>query len=145
TVPGTPTKIGGLLVWNNRLYGTLNAFYDGSDAQVATHFSRPLNLSTNGDVRGPYRVYSPTVTEPGLKAHLYAGWLAVIPQAWRALFLGSALTGNCCVNLVSSESFGPAAFSWDPDNLTNNQTVTTQFYYPQSNQLMPWASTNPVW
>src|SRR5262249_45013375 len=62
-----------------------------------------------------------------------------------ALFQGSALTGNCCVNLVSFESFGPDAFSWDPDNLTNNQTIITQFYYPASNPLMPWASTNPVW
>jgi hypothetical protein len=133
------------MVWNGRLYGTVNAYYDGNNLQVLSHFSRPLNLSTRGDVRGPFRVYSPNVNEPGMKSHVYAGWLAIIPSAWRALFTGSAITGNCCVNLASYQSNGPDAFAWNPDGLTANQTVVTEFYYPPSDPLAVWNTENPDW
>ncbi len=150
TIAGTPTKIRGLLVWNNRLYGTLNSYYDGTNSQTVSHFSRPVNLSMKGDVRGPYAVSAPNVLAPngpdaGLKTHVYAGWLALIPQAWRALFQGSALTGNCCGPLVTFQSSGPDAFAWDPNQLQNNQLLVTQFYYPPSHPIAGWASTNPVW
>jgi hypothetical protein len=144
-VPGTPTKIGGLVVWNQRLYGTLYAYYDGGNLQTLSHFSRPLNLSTTGDVAGPFRVFAPDVTNPALKARLYSGWLAIIPDAWRMLLGGNVLTGACCINISSGSSNGPAAFAWLPDQLGPNQTVLTNFYYPPDHPLGVWNSQNPLW
>jgi hypothetical protein len=71
--------------------------------------------------------------------------MAIVPQAWRNLFGGPALTGECCINISSGSSNGPAAFSWNPDNLAANETVTTQFYYPPQQPLGVWNSQNPYW
>jgi hypothetical protein len=144
-VPGTPTKIGGLLVWKNRLYGTLFAYYDANDKQVLSHFSRPVDLSVTGNVAGPFRVYAPDVTLPYLKARLYSGWMAIVPPPWRTLLGGDVITGACCNNISSGSSNGPAAFAWQPDSLAANQTVVTNFYYPNTNPLAVWNTQNPYW
>lgn len=53
---GGGTKIGGYLVYNGNLHVTAFAHYDASAQQSSSHFVRPLNLATSGQVQGPFKL-----------------------------------------------------------------------------------------
>jgi hypothetical protein len=123
---GTGTwKVGGTLVYKSRLLFTKFIFYDADNTQRLTHFSRPLTLSS-GSVTGPSRVGS---DKPGY----YSGYMGTVPDEWQAILGGPALTGNCCLSIISRTSYGPAAASFDPDALGN---ATTLVAYPQDHQTL---------
>ena len=87
-------RIGGQLVLNNQLYLSDYTYYDGDYTQVTSHFARLLNLSTKGQLKGPYRVG--TAGEG-----FVSGYMTQIPTEWQSLFGGPALTGNCCLSIIS--------------------------------------------
>ena len=124
---GTGTlRIGGNLVYNNRLYTTAFVYYDANGSQTLSHFNRPLSLSASGVV-GPYRV-GPA------GAGIYSGYMTVIPQEWRAKLGAPALTGNCCLSILSRTSYGPSVSAWDPENSTPN--AVTLVDYDQAHETL---------
>ena len=84
------------LIWNGRLYVSMYGYYDAGNKQQLSHFNRPLTLSTTGDVRGPFGLYSDV--PPPLGARMYSGWMAILPMSFRALLGGGVVVGQCCVN-----------------------------------------------
>ena len=124
-------KLGGMLVLSNSLVITGFSFYDGSGTQALSHFMRPLSLSTKGQVVGPYRVGS-------LGGGFYAGYMGVIPAEWQAALGGSAITGQCCLSVISRTSYGPAAFAFNPT--VTGQTASSLLYYTGSNPLEPYGA-----
>lgn len=129
-------KIGGHLVYNGKLYVSAFAYYDGDGTQSASHFVRPLSLSTSGQVQGPVRVGS---QYPGF----VSGYMTPIPQEWRAHFGGPALTGNCCIAIAGIQSNGPAVSVFDPENIGRVSPVpaTPVLGYPYGNILGPGETT----
>ena len=123
-------KIGGHLVYNGNLYVTGWSYYDGSGTQNASHFRRPLNLSSSGQVVGPVRVGS---QYPGF-VH---GYMTLIPPEWRASFGGPALTGHGGAAIDSLQSAGPAASVFDPEKIgtVNPVPATPVVGYPLANSL----------
>ena len=49
-------KIGGLLSYQEKLYVSAYAYYDGGGTQVLSHFVSGLDLGTLSEIGGPYRV-----------------------------------------------------------------------------------------
>ena len=132
-------NLAGLVVQGDRLYGTGSVFYDASNSQVLSHFSHSTNLAQSSFV-GMSQVW-----DTG-KAGYVAGYLAEIPGEWQSLLGGSALTGQCCIPIVTRTSFGPAAFAWDPPSIAVNSAIpaTPLLYYTQANQTLgPWDGSNP--
>lgn len=129
-------KIGGELVYGNALIVSVYSYYDANGTQSTSHFVRPLTLSTTGQVRGPFRVGS---QYPGF----VSGYMALIPPDWRQLFGGPALTGNCCLNIISLQSNGPAASVFDPALLgtTNPLPAIPVVGYPHAYPLGPGGTT----
>ena len=130
-------KIGGLLPYAGNLYVSAYAYYDGSASQVLSHFVSGLDLDVQGDVRGPYRVGS-------LKAGYVSGYMALVPFAWQTALGGPALTGQCCIAIVTRTSLGPALFSMDPLDIgtKNPAPATPLVYYPDTHPLGAWNGTN---
>jgi hypothetical protein len=130
-------KIGGQLVYNNKLYVSAYSYYDGASTQSSSHFVRPTSLSTTGQVSGPVRVGS---QYPGF----VSGYMTHIPSEWQSLFGGPALTGNCCLAIVSVQSSGPAASVFNPSNVgvSNPVPATPVVGYPYSHPLADWGTTN---
>ncbi len=124
-------KLGGMLALSDRLIITGFSFYDGAGTQAVSHFSRPLSLTTTGQVTGPYRVGS-------LGGGFYAGYMGVIPAEWQAALGGTALTGQCCLSVISRTSYGPAVFAFDPTSA--GPTASSLLYYPGSNPLEPYGA-----
>ena len=119
-------RIGGSLVYKNRLYITGFVFYDADNAQRSSHFSRPLTLS-NSEVTGPIRVGSQGVG-------FHSGYMGSIPVEWQTQFGGPALTGNCCLSIISRTSYGPAVSVFDPESTA--QTATSLVHYTQDHQTL---------
>ena len=123
-------QIGGYLVYNNQLVISAFTYYDGSGTQNASHFIRPLSLSTPNAATGPFRLGS---QYPGF----VSGYMTPIPQDWQSLLGGPAATGNCCLNIISEQSNGPALSVFNPGDLGSQNTVPVKpiLGYPYSNPL----------
>ena len=133
-------NIGGQVVYDGNLIVSVDSYYDGSGTQNSSHFVRPLNLSTLGQVRGPYRVGA---QYPGY----VSGYMAPIPSEWQAAFGGPAITGNCCLAIASIQSNGPAISVFDPAQLgvTSVTPATPLLGYPISNPLGAWSGNNGLY
>ena len=130
------TYLGGLLAWGNKLIGSSYIYYDGSGSARLSHFTHSTTLS-QPSFQGMYAVGT---LNPGF----YNGYMANIPVAWQSAFGGPALTGQCCIPIISRTSFGPAAFVFNPDDVgvANPVPATPLVYYPQSNQTLgTWGNT----
>jgi hypothetical protein len=121
----TERRIGGNLVYRDKLYVTGFVFYDAEGAQRRSHFSRPLALDS-GEVAGPLRA-------GGLATGFYSGYMGLIPAAWQERLGGPALTGNCCLSIISRTSYGPAAFAFDPENIGKAEPLV---YYTADRQTL---------
>jgi hypothetical protein len=110
---GSECVLGGLLVWNGRLIGTTYAAYDAAKSTERSHFVSGLTLATGGDFQGYF-----TMTVPALATTSFVdGYMGTIPAEWQTLLGGPALTGNCCISIISRTSYGPAAFVFNPDEV----------------------------
>ena len=140
TTGGDNNKVGGQLVYARRLYGSVYIYYDASDSQVVSHWMRRSTSLARGPVKGLYQV-----GRQG--AGFVSGFMAAVPPGWRSLLGGAAITGNCCIPIISRTSFGPAAFSFDPGELSKANPVPDNalVYYPQEHPTLgAWdASWNP--
>src|SRR5688572_31039879 len=97
----------GLMVHGNRLYGTATIWYDATITQRVSHFSRSLQLN-QPSFSGWSSVWQAE------HVGLVSGFMASVPSEWQAKLGGPALTGQCCVSIVTRTSNGPAAFAFDP-------------------------------
>jgi hypothetical protein len=134
------TDVGGQLVLGGRLYGSVYVYYDATDSQVRSHWERPSTSLTRGRARGLFQV--------GTQGAGYvSGWMAAVPPEWQRALGGPAITGNCCIPIISRTSFGPAALSFDPFGLRPGRANPDHplVYYPQDHPALgPWdGSWNP--
>lgn len=137
TVDAGSIKVGGLLAFNNKLYGSAYSFYDANHSQTLSHFSSSLDLSIQGDAEGMFKVGD-------VMAGYVSGFMAHIPPEWQLLFGGPAITGNCCRSIITRTSFGPAAFVFNPSHVGQQSPVpaTPLVYYTPSDPLGAWDGTN---
>jgi hypothetical protein len=127
---GSPLLLGGYLVFNGKLFFDGYRYYDGSGCQTHSHFSRPLNLSTQGQVVGAAPLNS------GFKAGPVSGPMGMIPPEWQSLLGGPAIATQCCIPIIGRTSFGPDFYVWDPNALNVSGTPATP--------LMFYDSTHPL-
>lgn len=132
-------NLGGTLVWNGRLIVSAYSYYDADGSARFSHFASGLNLAQQGDVQGPYQVGT-------AGAGYVAGYMAVVPPEWRALLGGPALTGQCCLSIISRTSSGPSISVFDPDNVGRVSPVpsTVLLGYPLSNPLAANSAQNTL-
>ena len=121
--------VGGFLVWDNKLVGTVYGYYDAASVVELSHFTSGLTLSATGDFHGMYKVgEAPATANPAF----VDGYMTRIPADWQSQFGGPALTGNCCLSIISRTSLGPAASVFDPGRLgiDNPVAATPVLGYP---------------
>ena len=63
----------------------------------------------------------------------------------RIAAVGPALTGQCCLAIISRTSYGPAVSVFDPNDLGVKNPVPDipLLYYPASHPLADWSATSP--
>ena len=129
--------ISGLVVHNNRLYGSAQIYYDSGNDQRMSHYSRSLRLDERS-FTGWSSVWQAE------KTGYVSGFMAQIPRAWQAKLGGEIATGQCCIPIVSRTSFGPSAFAFDPTKIAKGAVVpaTPLLYYDSAHQTLgEWMNT----
>ena len=133
-------NITGLLVFGNRLLGAASIYYDANNSQRVSHFSRSLRLD-EPSFSGWSRVW-----DAG-RVGFVSGMMALVPREWQASLGGPAVTGQCCIPIVSRTSNGPAAFAFDPARIGQPAVgATPLLYYTLNNATLgPWEGSNPTY
>ena len=138
---GYGSVLAGLLVHGDRLYASGYIYYDGLNTQLVSHFSHSTNLS-EPSFRGMSQVW-----ETG-KAGFVGGYMANVPAQWQPLLGGPALTGQCCIPIVTRTSFGPAAFGFDPAGIGGNTALPASpllYYTKEHATLGPWEGASAMY
>jgi hypothetical protein len=139
-MPGNAVMLGGLLVIQGKLYGTAYIYYDANNDQRVSHYSRSPKLN-DASVTALQ-----SVGDPGMTGFV-SGYLAAVPDEWQPALGGQAITGQCCIPIVSRTSWGPDAFSWNPADLGSKKPVPDNallYYTGDHSTLGPWEGSNPV-
>jgi hypothetical protein len=135
------TTLAGLLVFDGRLLGTGLIFYDANNTQTVSHFMRPIDLAIRG-ATPMRRVWDEQ------RSGYVGGYMAAVPEEWQAALGGPAITGQCCVPIISRTSWGPAAFAWNPRELETSPALSARpllYYTGDHATLGPWNGSNPTW
>ena len=130
----------GLLVYRNRLIGAASIYYDANNNQRVSHFSRSL-LLRQPSFSGWSRVWNAG------RSGLVSGMMALVPSEWQAKLGGPAITGQCCIPIVSRTSYGPAAFAFDPAQVGQPTVPAQPLLYYDSNHttLGRWEDSNATY
>jgi hypothetical protein len=132
TIGSDESRIGGILPWGSGLIVSAYIYYDGAHVQQRSHFS-----VQNGSVSGPYQVGS-------AGAGFVSGYMTAIPPEWQGPLGGPALTGQCCIPIISRTSLGPAATVFDPSALSNQSKAVQVVGYPIDHPTLgTYEDTNP--
>jgi hypothetical protein len=139
-VGAAPVKVGGLLAYQGRLYLTAYVFFDANGSQRLSHYVSGLDLSAKGDTRGPFQVGS-------VGAGFVSGYFGLVPAAWRDALGGPVLNGQCCLNIITRTSFGPAAFAIDPAAIGGGASAPAVplVYYPAAHPLLEPGTKGDGW
>jgi len=129
---GGAKLLGGTLPWLGSLIVSAYVYFDAGNAQAASHFR--VQGST---VIGPVKVGR---ADTGL----VSGWMAPIPVEWQAPLGGPALTGQCCIPIISRTSSGPAASVFNPADIGVKSPVpaTQVVGYPWGNTTLGGPDSN---
>ncbi len=133
--------IDSFMVYGNRLYGTAFIYYDANNTQRASHYSRSLTLS-EPSFQGWSSVWQAD------KTGFVSGAMTHVPSEWQSLLGGPAVTGQCCIPIVTRTSWGPSAFAFDPARIGQSGTVAASplLYYTSANPTLgKWDDNNSVY
>ena len=133
-------NLNSLMVHGGRLYGTAFIYYDAMNTQRASHFSHSLNLN-EASFQGWTSVWQADRTG------FVSGAMAAVPDAWQALLGGPAITGQCCIPIVTRTSWGPSAFAFDPSQVGQSLAPASPLlYYNDAHPTLgPWDGGNDVY
>ncbi len=139
---GDLVNLGGLLVSNGKLYGTAYLYYDADGSQRASHYTRDLSLNAPS-FSGFHSLWQANLTG------FVSGYLATVPDDWQGALGGAAITGQCCIPIVSRTSWGPDAVSWNPSDVVGDieliPATPLVLYTADHPTLGQWDESNPVY
>jgi hypothetical protein len=133
--------LAGLLVYEGRLFGSAVIYYDATHTQTVSHFFRSLSL-VEKSASALHRVGDRGQTG------FVAGYMAAVPVEWRTLLGGTALTGQCCLPIISRTSLGPSAWVWDPRDLVKGSAAPARslvHYDADHPTLGAWRGSNATY
>lgn len=132
--------IGGLLPWEGSLVGAVYGYYDAGYEAKRSHFTSGAGFSVAGDFAGMYQVGTRNPAFVG-------GYMTPIPREWRSSLGGSALTGKCCVAIITRTSMGPSASAFEPQDLgaETPAPATMLVGYPSDHPTLgEWSNTETI-
>jgi len=142
-------NIGGMMIWKykgkdtdklkyeNWLIGSVFAYFDGAYQAVKSHFATSVKLSSSSS-QFSGMLQLGTTPSPVPQAGFIGGYMTPIPEKWQVALGGEALSGASGLAVVSRSSYGPAAFSFYPDELIEGKSPA------KATALLYYDSTHPT-
>ena len=132
-------SIGGLMMVDGQLVGTVYEYYDGNYSANVSHFRLDNQNIASANAEGLFRVGN-------LNAGFVAGYMAEVPTDWQKLLGTTHVTGQAALPVISRTSWGPGLFGFDPRTLSESGTTATPLvYYSSDHPLGTMEGTaNPL-
>ncbi|MBX7135011.1 MAG: Ig-like domain-containing protein [Fimbriimonadaceae bacterium] len=129
--------IGGLMVVDGQLIGTVFNTYDASGSVTLSHFKMSsLNLASSA-VTGLYQVGT-------MGGGMVGGYMTPVPSEWQSSLGAPYLTGQAAISILGRTSAGPSAFGFDPANFGTGVTPATPYlYYDEAHQTLGAGDSSP--
>lgn len=108
----------GLSVDSSNLYMTFLTNYNYNYASWV--FQRPKNLSTTGQVKGPFSITDASVWD---NSRAYSGYIAPVPATLQTKLGGPFIMGAIADSIANSTSDGPTMASFDPSSLSSLNSI----------------------
>ena len=125
SLTGNAGSPGGLLVYNNKLIGSAFGYYDANTDCYRSHFSANLDWATSGTGFSGFKKVGLNPVDPLVaNGGLVGGYMAHVPPEWQTALGYPALTGKGGVAVISRSSMGPAAWGFNPDDVTTTADAT---------------------
>jgi hypothetical protein len=121
--------LGGLLVDGGKLIITLHALYSAI-TNGAWFWRRPLNLSTTGQLEGPFAVADATYRN---NPRCYAGYVTTVPTALQSKLGGTHICGLAAQSIDANTSDGPAIASFNLSDFTASAANSKQGAFVAAN------------
>lgn len=140
-ITGEGVSLSGLIVLDRKLIGSAVIYYDATNAQSVSHFSRPIRLNENTATKFV------RVGQRG-RTGFVAGYMAAVPPEWQSLLGGAFVTGQCCLPIISRTSWGPSAFVFNTAEIEAGKDATAHplvYYDSDHPELGPWEGSNPTY
>ncbi len=131
-------KVGGILPLTDGLILNMYVYYDGEGKQRVSHFKLPtFDLTRKDLLQGPSQVGDG-------RAGFVDGWMPPIPSEWQSFFGATALTGQCCLSIITRTSHGPSVSTFDPTAVGAPIVPATRVLgYPFDHPTLgQWGETN---
>ena len=123
--------LGGLIVYGHELIGDIYGYYDAAYTVAYSHFTSGLTVGTNFSA-----IYN---IAPQVNPGYVAGPMTYVPVQYASMLRGNVLTGQYGIPIISRASWGPAAFAFNPANLTspfNSVPATPLLYYTSAHPTL---------
>jgi len=140
--PESDDAIYAISLWNDRMVVSGCIYYDANNIAVKSHWTRPLTLSTTGDLIGPDAFWDGTGSDYTLDRYngFTCGYMAPIPSAWQSALGGVMASGWGAPSVITRSSFGPGLGGFNPA-LIGSAGTQPHFWqpfvlYPQSHQTL---------
>jgi hypothetical protein len=127
----------GMAVVDGKLWINNGIYYDAGATQILSAMSRPLNLSTTGQVKG---LYGLTSSWSEFQPSMATQSIAEISSDWTTAMGGNLFVSKFNRPIITSQSYGPNAIVTKTDTLigpaqSRYPAEATPLFYPGSHSL----------
>lgn len=147
-------ELWGLLVYDGDVITTVghpydnSGSYDGGSRTFGTHFRHEGTTLGSTSVT-TYKYFSPLVGGSMRGRRWFNGPMCHIPTEWQSALGGKVIQANRQQSIWATQSNGPFAAAFDPDDLYGSSPVPCNIVlgYPVENPLVPYVpgATSPEW
>ncbi|MEK7227356.1 MAG: peptidoglycan-binding domain-containing protein [Patescibacteria group bacterium] len=102
--------LGSILSYKGKLVVGFYTYYDASVSQKETIGTSGFDLNVPNDFKG---FYKPVGINPGKLGR----YMTTVPSEWQSLLGGPALSGACCLSIISRTNTGPGVSVFNPDDI----------------------------
>jgi len=123
-------RLGSTFVYHGRLIVGSYVYYDASGSQRRFIGDSGFDLTVEGNFSG---FFAPSGIDPGKLGR----YITTIPAEWHLLLGGPALSGACCLSIISRTNSGPGVSVFNPDEVgvLNPVPFKEVLGYPLSNPV----------
>lgn len=133
---GSGWNLYGTMPWSDQLIVAASIYYDAAGNQTTSHGASSFDLSDSSDFTGLEAI------DAEAPPRSQGGYMTPIPVEWQSLLGGPALTGQCCIPIISNTSSGPAATVFDPVEIGGDASGITLLWYPLEHEIVDGTSQN---
>lgn len=108
--------LGSMMSYNGRLLIGSYVYYDADGGQQRFIGASGFNLSSTTDFKG---FFSPAGVNPGRLGR----YMTTIPSEWQSRLGGPAVSGACCLSIISRTNSGPGISVFNPDDVGVGDSV----------------------